>query len=120
MGILLAGLADHRLLVREATEDRLHKTARTPLFPESSYLTGGLVEAGALAACWSGAGPSLFGICTAEAAPRVRAAGEGLLAEAGVPGRALVLDADHEGLVVEDDEPDRGVHDHPPVGTTYA
>ncbi|MBA3654577.1 MAG: homoserine kinase [Actinobacteria bacterium] len=104
MGILLAGLADHRLLVREATEDRLHQSARTPLFPESGYLTAGLVEAGALAACWSGAGPSLLGICTAAAAPRVRAAGEGLLAEAGVAGRALVLDADHEGLVVEDPE----------------
>jgi len=102
MGILLAGLADHRLLVREATEDRLHQAARTPLFPESGYLTTGLVDAGALAACWSGAGPSLLGICTAEAAPRVRAAGEGLLAEAGVTGRAVVLDADHEGLVVED------------------
>jgi homoserine kinase len=102
MGILLAGLADHRLLVREATEDRLHQTARTPLFPESGYLTHGLVEAGALAACWSGAGPSLIGICTSETASRVRASGEGLLAEAGVPGRAVVLDADHEGLVVED------------------
>jgi homoserine kinase len=103
MGILLAGLADHRLLVREATDDRLHQTARTPLFPEAGYLTAGLVEAGALAACWSGAGPSLLGICTAEMAARVRAAGEGLLAEASVPGRAVVLDADHEGLVVFDD-----------------
>jgi len=102
MGLLLAGLADHRLLIREATEDRLHQTARTPLFPESSYLTHGLVDAGALAACWSGAGPSLLGVCTVDTAPRVRAAGEGLLAEAGVNGRAVVLDADHEGLVVEE------------------
>jgi homoserine kinase len=102
MGILLAGLADHRLLVREATEDRLHQQARTPLFPESGYLIGGMVEAGALAGCWSGAGPSVLGICTAEVASRVRAAGEGLLAEAGVSGKAVVLDADHEGLVVEE------------------
>ncbi|HZN15194.1 MAG TPA: homoserine kinase [Acidimicrobiales bacterium] len=105
MGILLAGLADHRLLVREATEDRLHQGARTPLFPEAGYLTAGLVDAGALAACWSGAGPSLLGICTADSASRVRAAGEGLLAEAGVPGRAVVLDADHEGLVIEESPP---------------
>lgn len=102
MGLLLAGMADHRLLIREATEDRLHQTARTPLFPESSYLTHGLVDAGALAACWSGAGPSLIGICTTSTASSVRAAGEGLLAEAGVSGRAVILDADHEGLVVED------------------
>jgi homoserine kinase len=102
MGILLAGLADHRLLVREATEDRLHQAARTPLFPEAGYLTAGLVDAGALAACWSGAGPSILGICTLDMAPRVRAAGEGLLAEAGVSGKAVVLDADHDGLVLEE------------------
>jgi homoserine kinase len=106
MGVLLAGLADRRLLVREATEDRLHQAARTPLFPESGYLMGGLVEAGALAACWSGAGPSLLGICPAETAARVRAAGEGLLSEAGIAGRALVLDADHEGLVVDEGDAD--------------
>jgi homoserine kinase len=112
MGILLAGLADHRLLVHEATDDRLHQSARTPLFPESSYLVAGLVESGALAACWSGAGPSLLGICTADAAPRVRAAGDALLRDAGVPGNALLLDADHDGLVVEEsgDPPATGGH----------
>lgn len=102
MGILLAGLADHRLLIREATDDRLHQTARTPLFPESGYLAAGLVDAGALAACWSGAGPSILGVCTADAAPHVRAAGERLLVEATVSGHAVLLDADHEGLVVEE------------------
>jgi homoserine kinase len=59
----------------------------------------GLVTAGALAACWSGAGPSLLGICTAEDGPRVREAGDQLLKETGVPGRALLLEADHEGVV---------------------
>jgi homoserine kinase len=100
MGMLIAGLANHRLLVHEATEDRLHQAARTPLFPESSHLLAGLVEAGALAACWSGAGPSLLGICEAATAPSVRAAGDELLAEANVTGSALLLDADSEGLVV--------------------
>src|SRR5579863_2124636 len=32
MGLLLSGLADGKKLVREATEDRLHQAARTPLF----------------------------------------------------------------------------------------
>jgi homoserine kinase len=102
MGILLAGLADRRLLVHEATEDRLHQTARAPLFPESSHLMAGLVDAGALAACWSGAGPSLLAMCTAATAKGVRAAGENLLREAGVAGAALVLETDSEGLVTED------------------
>ena len=102
LGLLLAGLADRRLLVKEATEDRLHQAARAPLFPQSGHLLAGLVDAGALASCWSGAGPSLLGICTVEAGPRVRGAGDELLAAAGVPGRALLLRADLEGLSVED------------------
>ena len=88
--------------MKEATEDRLHQSARASLFPQSGHLLAGLVDAGALASCWSGAGPSLLGICTVEAAPRVRGAGDELLASAGVPGRALLLKADLEGLGVED------------------
>jgi homoserine kinase len=101
LGLLISGLADRRRLVREATEDRLHQVARTPLFPEAPVLLAGLEEAGALAACWSGAGPSLLGICDRPAGERVRQAGETLLRECSVPGRALLLEADTTGLVVE-------------------
>lgn len=102
MGLLLAGLADRRLLVREATEDRLHQAQRGPLFPEAGHLLAELVDAGALASCWSGAGPSLLGICDRQGAARVRAAGDELMAEAGVPGKALLLAADAEGLTIPD------------------
>ncbi len=100
MGLLMGGLADRRLLVREATEDRLHQAARSPLFPEASQLMTGLERAGARAACWSGAGPSVMGICDADAGPAVRDAGQDLLGRAGVPGRALLVRADTRGLVV--------------------
>ena len=100
MALVLAGLADRSLFVRGATDDRLHQTQRTPLFPESARLLDGLVEAGALGACWSGAGPSLLAICDAAAAPRVRDEGEWLLQRAGVAGRALALEADHDGVTV--------------------
>lgn len=102
MGMLVAGLADRRLLVREATEDRLHQTQRTHLFPESTHLMGGLLDAGALATCWSGAGPTLLAICDEGVALSLREAGTRLLEEAGVTGSALVLEADSEGLVLED------------------
>jgi homoserine kinase len=105
MGLLLAGLGDRRVLVRQATEDRLHQSARQPLFPESSYLLPALVEAGALAACWSGAGPSLLAMCVGETAGAVRRAGERLLNEVGIAGRVFVLEADTEGLIVEDAPP---------------
>jgi len=101
LGMLLAGLADHHVLMREATEDRLHQTARTPLFPESATLLDELVDGGALASCWSGAGPSLLGVCTQGRASQVRDHGARALAESGVPGRALLLRADLVGLVVD-------------------
>ena len=100
MGLLVSGLADRRHLARAATEDRLHQAARSPLFPEASQLLGRLVDAGALAASWSGAGPSLLAICAAEVAPRVRDAGELMLKELSVPGRALLLEPDRRGLLV--------------------
>jgi homoserine kinase len=103
MGLLLAGLGDRRLLVKEAAEDRLHQDYRSPLFPEAPMLLASLLAGGALAACWSGAGPSLLGICTEAEAPGVRAAGREGLVEAGVPGKVLLLRADTTGLVTGDD-----------------
>jgi homoserine kinase len=99
LGMLLAGLADHRLLVREAAEDRLHQDYRSPLFPEAPKILSAMAEAGALATCWSGAGPALLGITTRDAFPAVEAAGDQGLREAGVPGDVLVLRPDLRGLV---------------------
>ncbi len=102
MGLLIAGLGDRRRLLTEATEDRLHQQARTTLFPESPALLRALVDGGARGACWSGAGPSLLAVCDRESAGAVRELGERSLEAAGVPGRALLLEADIGGLVVED------------------
>ncbi len=99
MGLLLAGLADHSLLTREAAEDRLHQDYRSPLFPEAPKLRSALIAGGALASCWSGAGPTLLGFATRDRAPSVRTAAVAAMKEAGVPGRVLVLEADRQGLV---------------------
>jgi homoserine kinase len=101
MALLLAGLADAGRLRPEATGDRLHQDQRGRLFPEARALLEGLVGAGARAACWSGAGPSLLAFCTGSDADRICEAGGLLLAEHGVPGRALRLAVDRAGLVVE-------------------
>lgn len=100
-GLAIAGLADHRRLVHEAFEDRLHQRQRTPLFPESAPILRGLIDAGALGSCWSGAGPTMLAVTTHDAADAVRAAGEALLREHGVTGEVRVLEADGRGLVVE-------------------
>ena len=101
MALLLAGLADRALLTKEAAEDRLHQDYRSPMFPEAPQLLARLGAAGALASCWSGAGPSLLGICDAGSGERVRDGAEAALAEVGVAGRAMVLLPDLEGLVVD-------------------
>jgi homoserine kinase len=103
MGLLLAGLADPAVLTPEATEDRIHQPARTALFPEAPDLLRSLVEAGALAACWSGAGPTLIGIAWADSVEKVRAGAEAALAGTGVPGRVLALGADRRGIVYGDE-----------------
>ena len=103
MGLLVAGLADARMLRPAATDDRLHQPYRAALFPEANELMLGLVRAGALASCWSGAGPTILGICDDECAAEVRDAGETLLAELGIAGVVLDLGADRTGLLVSDE-----------------
>jgi homoserine kinase len=101
LSLLLAGLADRSLLIREATEDRLHQDYRSPMFPEAPQLLTRLVAEGALASCWSGAGPTLLGLCDGENGEKVRAGAQAAMAEIGVPGRAVVLRPDLEGLVID-------------------
>jgi homoserine kinase len=103
VGLLLGGLADPAQLTASATEDRIHQGPRTALFPEAPALLGALVEAGALASCWSGAGPSLLGIATEASAARVRVGATAALEASGLAGRVMVLRADHQGLVYGDE-----------------
>jgi homoserine kinase len=99
---LLAGMADHRMLSREAGEDRLHQDYRSPLFPEAPKLLNALVAAGALMACWSGAGPTLLGVTSVDVAAALREQAALAMAEANVAGRVLLLYPDRAGLIVGD------------------
>jgi homoserine kinase len=101
MGLLIAGLQDRARLIPAATEDRLHQPHRIALFPESPALIQGLVDAGARAACWSGAGPSLLALCDRADGSRIRDAAETLMSDERVNGHALLLEADATGLTVE-------------------
>jgi homoserine kinase len=99
LGLLLAGLADVDGLVPMAGDDRLHQGARTALYPEAPQLLAALREAGAVVSCWSGAGPTLLGICRSIAeAEAVALACSGALAQVGMRGQVVVLSPDREGL----------------------
>src|SRR5580693_8527775 len=82
MGLLVAGLADPDVLAPEAMDDRIHQPARTALFHEAPQLLRALVDAGALAASWSGAGPTLIGVVRTGAAAAVLAGAQDALAAA--------------------------------------
>lgn len=102
LGWLIAALGDTSQLRPEVMEDRLHQNPRSSLFPEAAGLLDRLTEAGASAACWSGAGPTLLALCEGtDRAERVRAAGEQAMRDAGVEGEARVIEADMAGLHVE-------------------
>ena len=103
MALLMAGMADSRLLIPEAAEDRLHQDYRSPLFPAAPMMLAAMVAGGALASCWSGAGPSLLGICRGADAAKVQTASEQAMADAGLPGQVLVLHADMDGLLLDRD-----------------
>jgi homoserine kinase len=103
MGLLLAGLAEPSLLTAAATADRLHQDARATLFPEAPALLTALVDCGALASCWSGAGPSLLGVTLESSAEKVCAGAQVALADSGLTGRVLVLRADRRGIVYGED-----------------
>jgi homoserine kinase len=100
VGLLVAGLADHRMLVPAATEDRLHQDQRAVLFPQAPAILAGLRASGALGACWSGAGPTLLAITSVTSVDAVLAAGRRLLADHGVAGRVRDLAPDLEGVTV--------------------
>ncbi len=102
MGLLIAGFSDLGQLVEQATQDRLHQSYRSALFPESVEVIAALEESGAIAACWSGAGPTMIGFCRASDSAAIA----DRVAEwvAGKGGKYVVreLKADFKGLVTAD------------------
>jgi len=67
--LLVASMIGDPTFLLEATDDRLHQTYRTEAYPESMALVRALREQG-IAACISGAGPSVLALCTAVDAQR--------------------------------------------------
>ncbi len=99
MALLLAGLADHRVLMPTAFGDRLHQGYRSVLYPEAQPVMDAMVAAGALGACWSGAGAALLGVCVDDSVPAVVAAAEMEMERVRLPGAVEMIAADTRGLI---------------------
>jgi homoserine kinase len=100
LGLLIAGLGDHRNFVSSAMDDALHQPYRMGLLEFAHPLLDALRDGGAAASCWSGAGSTMLGLATLESAPGVLDAARGFLAARSLPGTVLLLEADRVGLVV--------------------
>lgn len=89
--MLAAALAAGRPeLLRTATEDRLHQPARSALFPAMGSLFEAALEAGALAACLSGAGSTILALATGSP-ERIASALERCAAENDISGSSRIL-----------------------------
>jgi homoserine kinase len=100
MGLLIAGLADHRDFVASAMDDYLHQPYRKSLLAFAQPLLSELIAAGALGSCWSGAGSAMLALTTAETAGEVARAAGAFLKREDVAGSVLELRADLTGLVI--------------------
>lgn len=82
--LLVAALVADPTSLLDATADRLHQEYRRPAYPESMKLVDLLREKG-IAACISGAGPTVLALATEENANLAL----GLISVAGFAGQAL-------------------------------
>lgn len=95
---LAAGRAD---LLAEATRDRLHQPYRLPLFPAGATLLDAAMQAGALGAFMSGAGPTVLALCASEACVDAVARAFGAAArQEEVEGKVLRLNLTERGAHV--------------------
>ena len=95
---LTAGRSD---LLAEACRDRLHQPFRLPLFPAGAPLLETAVQAGALAAYISGAGPTVLALCQgADQVASVKHAFETRAADLDVAGSTFVLALTQSGAHV--------------------
>jgi homoserine kinase len=99
LGLLIAGLGDHRQFVASSMDDVLHQPYRAPLMEFSIDLLKELRDAGAAGSCWSGAGSSMLGLVTSETAADVALGAKEFLHVRSIPGEVYTLDADRVGLV---------------------
>lgn len=95
--LLLEGLrTGDPVALAGAAGDELHESRRAHLSPVTGRLIEAAAEAGALHACWSGAGPSVLAFVTAETSEAVRIS----LAATLQGGYVLSPDIDRDGLIV--------------------
>jgi homoserine kinase len=97
LAFLIEGLSSgNASALAHASGDEIHEAPRAELSPVTGDLMKAAMDAGAVHACWSGAGPTALAFATAETRGRVIGAMSGVL---GNEGEVLALRVDHDGLM---------------------
>lgn len=97
MAFLIEGLArGNGDVLAHAAGDELHEEPRAGLSPITADLIAAAIGAGAVHACWAGAGPTALAFATSETRGRVIGAMSGVLGQAG---EVLALRVDPDGLL---------------------
>lgn len=99
LGLLIAGLADHREFEPSSMDDVLHQPFRAGLLDFADPLLAALRESGAAASCWSGAGSTMLGLVTHDTAAAVAAGARAFLHSRSIAGEVHVVEVDRSGLV---------------------
>jgi homoserine kinase len=111
VGSLVAALHSGDLsLLRKALEDRVSEPARAAQIPGFAVTQAAALQAGALGASLSGAGPSIFALCESiEIAQQVATAmGNGFSSETGLDSETYSSEVDRRGArVLTGDDPVR-------------
>lgn len=102
-GIMLAYALRERNdhLLREAMRDRMHEPYRARIFPHLVPAVEAALSAGAVGACLSGAGPTIFAFSHVSTAEEVANAMSVASVRAGVPGHASVVPVIPNGAYVD-------------------
>jgi homoserine kinase len=104
LGLLIAAVASDRLeLLRTAMEDVLHQPYRAELVPGLEEVRQAALEAGALGAALSGAGPTILALVRPEKTTVGQAMQEAW-SRRGIESRSMVLQVDRTGLRAEMEE----------------
>lgn len=97
LAFLIEGLASgNKATLSHAAGDELHEAPRSHLSPVTGELVVAAMSAGAVHACWSGAGPAALAFATPQTKGRVIGAMAGVL---GTTGEVLALPIDTDGLL---------------------
>jgi homoserine kinase len=99
VGAIVKGRFD---LIRTAMEDRLHQPYRERLIPGMRAILDAALDAGALGAALSGAGPTLLALTTRNDGEEIGTRMQSTWEEHGIQSRVFVLGIDREGTIVEE------------------